>query len=508
MLLVLLTTAACLSDFNVLTSHYDRERTGANTQESVLKVSNVRPGTFGKLFSIGVDGDVYAQPLYAGSVDFGELGRRNAVYIATMHNTLYALDADTGEEIWRFNAGQPVPAYLYHFNDIGGEVGILSTPVIDLASGTIFLVSNNYEEGTFSYHLHALDMVTGQARADSPNTIEASVEGRAPDAVNGQVPFRPFDHLQRPGLALSGGVVYIGFGSHADDGPYHGWLIGYDAEDINRRVTTFNVTPDGEAGSLWHGGRAPAIDNQGNLYVVAANGDYTGARNFGESVLKLRTSPEITVDSWFTPADWEQLNATDFEIGSSGAVLMPGDEFVIAGGKRGVVHVLRTGNLNGLDRPADPTGQSQTVSRWGIFTMALWSTRSDGVLYVRGVNTGIKAYRIRKGTMDAAPSSESKIILGVPYQGMAVSSNGSREDSGIVWVATAEDVFRAFRASDLEEELWSSDMDEDHDGLGSFAKFATPTVANGKVYVPTFSGRVQVYGLLDDPCSPPRPPGE
>jgi outer membrane protein assembly factor BamB len=449
-----------------------------------------------------VDAHVYAQALYVGSVDFGEAGKRNVVYVATMRNTLMAVDADTGEEIWRFNAGPPVQAELYQFFDIQGHVGILSTPVIDLPSRTLFLVSNNHINGEFLYRLHAVDIVTGRPRPNSPTTIEASVEGRSIDSEAGRLPFRAYDHLQRPGLALSRGVLYIAFGSHGDDGPYHGWLLAYDSANIGRRVAAFNVTPDGDGGAIWQGGRAPAIDSQGNLYVVSANGDYTGARNFGQSVIKLRPAPELAVDSWFTPADWEELNFDDFEIGSSGAMLLPGDDFVVAGGKRGVVHLMPTTHLDGLERLTDPVGQSlPAVGSFGIFTMAFWGAGSSGILYVRGVEGGVEAFRIGYGTMEPFHFAQSEEILGTPYQGMAVSSDGLRDDTGILWMATAEDLLRAYLASDVRQELWNSGLDQ-RDDLGSFAKFATPTIANGKVYVPTFAGYVRVYGLLDHPCSP------
>src|SRR5262249_10322288 len=158
------------------------------------------------------------------------------VYVATMHNSVYAIDADSPQStapLWKVNLGPSILSALFNFNDILPEIGILSTPVIDPARGVIYLVSDTLEDGAPVFRLHALSLPDGSEKLSGPVRIQASVQGSAPESDDqGVLAFDASMHLQRPGLALSSGVVYIAFGSHADIGLWHGWLVGYDASNL------------------------------------------------------------------------------------------------------------------------------------------------------------------------------------------------------------------------------------------------------------------------------------
>jgi hypothetical protein len=501
---VLCCVAPSFAQVNVLTVNYDNNRTSANLNETILKPSEVNADSFGMLWAYPVDGQIYAQPLYAGQLSVGGQ-TRNVVYVATMHNSLYAFDADQppgAALLWTTNFGPSVPNTFYNFNDIQPEVGILGTPVIELAGGIIYLVANTLENGVCLYRLHALDLSTGVEKSGSPVVIGASVPGNAPDGVGGVVSFNASDHLQRPGLLLLNGVVYIAFGSHGDILPYHGWILGYDASSL-RQVAAFNTTPNGAAGSVWQAGHGLAADDQGNVYAVAANGDYDGTSNWGESFLKLSTQNGLSVADWFTPDNWATMNQNDFEIGNSGPVIVPGTDLVVGGGKLGNIYLLKRSQMGHSMTGNAGTVQTFQVVNFGIFSRALWNRASGPIFYISGWGDPLKAFRLSNGKFDETPVSQTVQAFAQPYLGMAISGDGVTDDSTILWATTADQTgepvpgtLRAFDASDLSVELWNSDVNASRDSLGVFAKFAIPTVANGRVYVPTFSNQLAVYGLL------------
>jgi hypothetical protein len=426
-----------------------------------------------------------------------------------MHNSVYAFDTTVRSAtatLWRTNLGASVPSDHYNFNDIYPEVGILSTPVIDAAGGTMYLVANTLENNQSVYRLHALDITTGAEKLGGPVVIQASVPGTASDGHNATVAFNAEQQLQRPGLLLLNGVVYIGFGSHGDDFPYHGWLLGYDATNIQRQVTTYNSTPNGLGGSFWQSGRGIAADADGFVYPVAANGDYDGVENFGESFLRLDTHGGLSVSDWFTTSRWATLNSVDQEVGAAGAILVPGSDLIVGADKVGFLYLI---HANGMGRFAD--GDTEIVQKFqavsfGLFSMALWNRDGGPLVYVSGWSDTTKAYPLAGGKLQTTPDSQTPYSWANGFCGMAVSADGGKDGTGILWLTTADirdqpvpGTLRAFDASDLSHELWSSGMNPARDSLGNFAKFATPTVADGKVFVPTHSDMLAVYGLLSDP---------
>ena len=329
-----------LAQQNVLTSRYDNGRTGANLNETTLTVANVNVSQFGKLYAYPVDGAVLAQPLYVSGVTInGAL--HNVLYVATMNDKVYAFDADSsGPALWVRDFTNPPSVTFVPLSDIepptGGDlpnIGIQSTPVIDASLGTMYLVARTKESGAWFQRLHALDIKTGLDKSASPVSITASVPGTAPDSVNNIVTFNPRTQNQRVGLALTNGVVVIAWASHDDTLPYHGWVMGYDATSL-AQTGVFCVSPDVYYGGIWQSGRAPAIDTSGNVYFQTGNAVWDGTRNWGDSVLKLSvTKTGITLSDWFTPGDWNFLNSSDVDLGSSGITILPNTNILVGGGK-------------------------------------------------------------------------------------------------------------------------------------------------------------------------------
>jgi len=512
--LVLILSAPLLPQTNVLTANYDTERTSSNTRETILNTSNVNALTFGKLGAFPVDGQIFAQPLYVSGIQITGKGKHNVLYVATMHNSVYAIDADDNTNplpLWRVNLGPSVltshlavyyAPTLLTFDDIDPEIGILSTPVIDLSRNLIYLVSDTFEQGLPVYKIHALDLSDGSEKLGGPVQITATVKGTGDAQQNGQISFDAFQHLQRPGLLLLNGAVYVAFGSHGDIPPFHGWLISYDASNLHQ-LKVLNITPDGNYAALWQCGRGLAAGSDGNIYVATGNGDYDGVNNFGQSFLKLTS--QLSILDWFTPVDWSPLSFNDEDIGSQGPVLIPGSNLLIGGGKGGTVYVVdqtKMGHLGGA-----PTEVFPAVNVAGIDNMALWTQDAQtNIVYIQEQGSPLKAYRVVDGHFQSNIFSQTTFPTGgYPYQGFSVSSNANKASTAILWenVGTQSSpgipgALYAFNASDLTQLLWSSKMMPERDVLGAFAKFANPTVANGKVYVPTFSHELVIYGLLQN----------
>jgi uncharacterized protein (TIGR03437 family) len=488
---------------NVLTANYNNARTNANLNETILSTLNVNSTQFGKLFSLPVNGAINTQPLYVQGLTIPNAGTHNVVYVGTHSNDVYAFDADTqGNPLWQVNLGTPVPGTDFNVADLT-QIGILGTPVIDITTNTLYVVAFTKENGNHVYRLHALDITTGAEKFGGPTLISATVPGNYNlDSVNGQIAFNASDHLQRPGLALLKNTVYIGFGSHDDTGVWHGWLMGYNAANL-QQVSVSITTPNGWGASIWQGGRAPAIDDQGNIYVGTGNGAFDTQQDYGESFLKFSTSTGIpTLADWFTPDNYSTLNDKDNDLGSCGPVLSRLG-WLIGGGKEGVVYLIDQNNLGHTQAGNGQILQQFQAIGFGIYNMAFWDRLGGPMLYLRADADVAKAFQIIDNQFQTTPVSQSTVGGALPYDGMAISANGSAAYSGIFWITITQNgnsdgagTLHAFSALNLEQELWNSNMNASRDALGTLAKFTAPTVVNGKVYVPNFSGSLMVYGLL------------
>ena len=510
---------------SVLTQHNDNSRLGWNDNETALTTTNVNAQQFGEVFTLAVDDQVYAQPLVVGRVSIGD-GSHNIALIATVNNTLYAYDGDDGTLYWQkgFTApGMRAPTHVDmtgacsgSYTDFSGNIGIVGTPVIDAGTGTMYFVARSTTGTNFVQYLHAVNIVDGSEMPGSPTKITAISTGTGDGSFNGVITFDPQRQNQRQGLTLLNGTVYVTFSSHCDWGPYHGWILGYDASSIQQRVV-YNDTPNGYAGGLWESGTGMAADATGNLYVVTGNGtvgdagDPTSPTNRGSSALKLTpTGSTLRVASYFTPFNYQFLNDNDLDYGGMGALLIPNSALFLTGGKDGNLYLLNKDDMGGY-LPSSNQVQ-QVVPTSGNANMhcqaAYYKGSAKEFVYVWSENDPLRAIPFDRGSnllsaqsqvfsSAAGPTGQSGAIL-------SVSSNGSQDGTGILWAsyaysgdaehAVSPGILRAFDANDITRELWNNHQKPGDVG-GSYAKFAAPTIANGHVYLPTFSNRVVVYGL-------------
>ena len=514
----------------VLTRSNDLSRSGANLNEVVLTTANVRVAQFGKLFSRAVDGHIYAQPLYVPNVNVPGKGVHNVVYVATQHNTVYAFDADdpaASAPLWQVSLGTSVPLPNADFGppgyvDIQVEVGIAGAPVIDFNSGTLYVVALTQEPVpatcpcSYMHRLHALDLYTGAEKLGGP----VMIGGAALRLAGGQTVQVTFDNkqqLQRPGLLLSQGKVYVAFGSYGDWQPYHGWIFGYDAATL-QPVSIFDTTPSGSQGSIWQGGQGLAADTSGSIYASAANGTFdadSGGSNYGDSLLKLSPVPTaggvLPVVDWFTPFDQANMDINDLDMGSAGPVLIPGTPLILAGAKTGELFLVNSGGMGHYNGPGGPDliVQRFSVANGSVFGSPIyWNSPSGGRMYVWGSNDALKEFGYDGASFQTTPVAVGSTSLGGIEPGgmLALSANGTTAGSGILWAShpTADaghqavpGMLRAYDAANVGVELWTSeDRVGGGDSAGSFAKFTPPTVADGKVFLATFSGELQVYGLF------------
>jgi hypothetical protein len=504
-----------VAQVSIPTANGDNYRTNSNLRENKLTPQNVQAGLFGKLGSFRVDGQIYAQPLYASNLVFPDGIARNVLLITTMHNSVYAYDADMPSAaglLWQVNLGRAFPTSLWNasYTDISPEVGILGTGAIDLQAGVLYVVGETLEAGAAAFSLHALDLVTGVERMNGPAVITAAVSGSGAGSVGGVIQFDPGQHLQRPGLLLANNAVYVAFGSHMDQSPWHGWVMSYNASDLTATPGVFLTTPNGEGGAVWQSGRGLAADDTGAVYGMTGNGDFDGAGDFGESFVKLSGNGGALID-WFTPANWQTLSDVDADL-STGPAVIPGTHYVVGGDKYGQLYLLNgdaMGKLGSEETEGSPVFSGAVIG--GMFNFALWNRLGTAFIYVQGYHDVVKSYQIASAAFDTTPASSGTNSVASPRVGITISANGPRD--GILWETTGDftaasvpGTLHAFDALNLADELWNSGENATQDSLGAFAKFVNPTVVNGKVYVATSSGAVVVYGSLCAHSVPSRTP--
>jgi len=513
---------------SVLTQHNDNQRTGANLNETMLNTSNVNGNQFGLLFKLGVDDQVWASPLYVAGLSIGG-ATHNVVYVATANNSVFAFDADRGgTALWSRNfnnGGRPTDhtevgtgGFCNPYVDMVGHIGIIGTPVIDSSTNTMYFVARTVEGGGTFQRLRAIDITTGNDRA-SAVTIQA----------NG---FDPVSQNQRPALTLSQGVVYIAWSSYCDFGPYHGFVMGYDASTL-QQVHVFNDTPGGSQGGIWQAGQGATVDFNGDLYWETGNGSSNpNAAQFSESFIKLNPSNGLSVQDWFMPSDFASLNNGDRDLGSSGPLLIPGTSRILGGGKDGIFFLLDTNNMGHL-----VNNDTQIVQKFqatfvhnGCATLHIhgspvyWNSNSSGpLIYVWGENDFLREFQFNGSTLNTSAlhtSTMTAATCGMPGCQLSVSANGGATGSGVLWAncvlsgdanhATTPGIFRAFNADNVSTELWDSQQNAGRDSCNNYSKYSYPVVANGKVYLSSFgtaannSGQLCIYGLLPSP--PPEGP--
>ena len=496
---------------SVLTYHNDVARTGQNLNETTLTLANVNTSSFGKIGFLSVQGKVDAEPLYVSNLNIGGASH-NVVFAATEHDMVYAFDADNLSQLWHTSVlpSGETTSDNHGCDQITPEIGITSTPVIDLtpgAHGTIFVVAMSKDSsGNYHQRLHALDLATGAEQAGSPTTVQATFPNS-----QGQMTFNPGQYAERAGLLLLTGVIYMGWTSHCDESPYTGWVMGY-SESTLQQVSVLDITPNGSDGSIWMSGAGLAADPSNFIYFLAANGTFDTTLNssgfpvngdFGNAFMKLSTSGSLSVADYFTMHNTAAESGADEDLGSGGALVVQDLKdasgntvrLAVGAGKDANIYVVNRDSMGKFNPSNDNAIYQEIDGALGgsIFGMPAYF---NGTVYFGPVSSTLKAFPFTNAKLATAPSSQSATAYAYPGATPSISANGST--NAIVWVVEnsgGTGVLRAFDATNLATELYNSNQASN--GRDSFVdnKFITPMIANGKVYVGTPTG-VVVFGLL------------
>ena len=514
----------------VTTGHYDNYRTGANTHETILTPANVNRGLFGKLATVSVSGCIFAQPLYVPNIPTAA-GRRDLVFIATTTNMVYAYDAKTFSLSFSANFGIPVPSsefdpehgyYAFADCDMGdtvGPIGIVGTPVIDISANAMYFVANVIDGLDQPHqHRHFIHKISLSTGADLTPPVEIA-------GSHGGVAFQSWYHLQRPALLLLNGRIYVAFASHQDETPYYGWMFAYDTN--LRQVGIFNYSPRKSGAGIWQSGGGPASDGS-SIYFTTGNlaEDESDPTDNSDSILKVDPATlQVQAKASFYPEDNDWDANFDLDLGSSRAIVIPGTTQIISGSKFGDMFVVNSGGMGLAARFRGASRYSSGYDWTGIYNgLAYWNNViyawPGGGGYIHGTEPGFPTDTLKAFGLDETSSPGAVLAdgqtdgIGAGYQGanIVVSANGNDPTTGILWASVPTSntswlqpgYLHAYHAADFANgvfhELWNN-VDLDPADTDSFlAKFNQPLVAAGKVFLPTFSGRLIIYGLL--PAAP------
>jgi len=499
---------------NVLTYHNNNARTGQNPKETILTTANVNVSTFGKLFTIPVDGLVDAQPLYLSAVTTSS-GTHNLLIVATEHDSIYAFDADTGAGIWHvrtLKSGETTSDNR-GCSQVDPEIGVTSTPVIagPTASKAIIYAVAMSKDSTGNYHqrLHALGAATGNELFKGPVEIKAKYPGSGDNSTGGFVIFDPAQYKERSGLLFLNGTVYLAWASHCDIRPYTGWVMGYKATTL-AQTTVLNVTPNGNEGAFWGSGAGLAADSSSNIYALDANGVFDTSLNangfpssgdYGNAFLKLSTNGGLAVADYFEMDNEQSENDIDLDLGSGGALVLPNMtdssnniwQLAAGAGKDNNLYIVNRSAMGKFN----PNSNNIYQQLSGVLPGGLWSmpAYAAGKLYFGPFGSPLLAFQFKNAKLLAAAVAQTSNSFGYPGATPSISSNGGT--NVIVWAAENTDpaVLHAYDARNLHELYNTNQAANNRDHFGTGNKFITPTIANGKVYVGTTNG-VGVFGLL------------
>ena len=508
---------------NVLTYHNDNARTGQNRSEKTLTLGNVNSASFGKIGFLTTQGLVDAEPLYVSQLTIHGAGH-NVVFVATEHDLVYAFDADTLQKLWQVSLLGPKETTSDDrgCGQVAPEIGITSTPVIDLNAGphgALYAVAMSKDpSGNYYQRIHALDITTGAELPHSPQHIEASYPGTAEPSRHGRVLFDPKQYKERVSLLLLDGVVYTSWASHCDYDPYSGWVIGYDAATL-KQTSVLNITPNGSEGAIWMSGAGLAADNSGNIYLLDGNGTFDTALNaggfpskgdYGNAFLKLSTAGgSLAVADYFDMYGTLQESRRDLELGSGGALVLPDIEdssgktrhLAVGAGKDNIIYLVDCDAMGKFNPSHDSiyqeirsTGEDRSQGLGGSGGVYAMPAYFHHILYYGAVDDSLRAFKITKAWILTPAVSKTAVTFGYPGATPSISAYGER--NGIVWAVenNSPAVLRAYDASNLARELYDSNQSRRRDEITG-NKFITPMIANGKVFVGTPSG-VAVFGLL------------
>jgi len=503
------------SSVDVITYHYDNGRSGQNLNETTLTLANVNSTQFGKKGEFTVDGKVDAQPLYLSQVTIGGQ-KKNVLYVATEHGSVYAFDADS--------IGGTSTTFLWKTTTLGSgettsdsrgcgqvspEIGITATPVIDRARNAIYVVAmSKNANGSYFQRLHALNLSTGTELFGGPETITATYPGTGDNSSGGNVVFDPKQYKERPGLLEINGTIYTTWSSHCDIRPYTSWVMAFSADTL-AETSVLNLVPNGSEGGIWMAGTAPAADAAGNLFFIMGNGDFDTTLNAsgfpangncGNCFVKLSTSGGLKLADYFTPHNTVAESNADQDFGSGGGILLVDvtdssgktRHLSVGAGKDALIYVLDRDSMGKFNASTDQIYQEISGQLGGaVFSMPAFF---NGTVYYGAVGDALKAFPVAGAKLASAPSSQSTHHFGYPGTTPSVSANGTT--NGIVWaIENSGAILFAYDATDLTKELYNSNQAPGNRDQFSGNKFITPVVANGRVYVGTETS-VAVFGLL------------
>jgi len=510
---LLVVTLPCLGQ--VTTSQYDNARTGAALTERILTPQNVNVRQFGKLGAFKVDGAVYAQPLLIPGVEIPNKGTHDVLFVATEHDSVYAFDANRPGDspLWKISfldktrGSAPLTEDQVDCPFIRPEVGITSTPVIDLKTGTLYvlartMIRHSVGDDEYFQHLHALAITTGVEKFGGPKLIAASVPGKGAGANKGQVSFDSLRENPRAALTLANNTVYLAWASSCDVDPYHGWVMAYDAQTLAQKAV-LNVNPDGSEAGIWLSDTGPAVDAEGNLYIPTGNGTFdagAGGRDYGDSVLKLDGS-SLAIRDYFTPHDQDRISQADTDVGSSGPTLLPDQpgphkHLLLQPTKDSTIYVIDRDNMGKFHRDSDALLEIVKLPGTALGAMAYW----NGHAYFASSADHLRSYSIKNGQLAISTSSSNKFAE--PGATPSISANGNK--GGIVWAIATKvwdgpdnkpAVLYAYDATKLGEPIYTSEQNSQRDRAALATRFVIPVVVHGRVYFGTRS-EVEVYGLL------------
>ena len=474
------TTNVTVSRLNYTTFQGSNAHTGANTKEYVLTPANVNSTTFGLAWSMSLDGGIWTQPLYMNALTINGAGH-NVVYETTSQDSVYAIDVDTGTQLWKrsfLSTGVTAPTGTQVQSSMN-PVGIVGTPVIDPATNTMYVVAFTSESNVtvIIHRLHAIDITTGAEKPNSPVTFNAAG-------------FADIKQMNRAALLLANGRVYVCFGGIADRAPYQGFIFAFDTATLSLSAV-FNDEPNETStggGGIWMSAMAPSVDSSGNLYVTSGNGITDGMNNFGQSVIKL--SPALGVLDHFSPYNNVAQSQVDLDLGSGGVVVVPDQtgpfaHELITCGKPTSIYVLNRDNLGKTGTTSDNIIQrvdgqlSQTSGTWRDSGHACFSTPTfwNQNLYVVSNHDVMKKFSLTAttGKLSTTPVSQGTFTYTWPGAFTTISANGN--SNGIVWTYEATSgTLRATDASNVSKELFVGTV-------STASKWSVPTVINGHVFV-------------------------
>jgi len=513
------TTARAAAVFKgVLTYHNDNNRSGYNPDESTLTFKNVNSTKFGKLFVVSTDGLVDAEPLYAPNLTVAG-GTHNVLFVASEHGTVYGFDADSGATLWHVTTVKSGETTSDNrgCGQVTPEIGVTSTPVIDLAEGphgTIYLVAMSKDSsGNYHQRLHALDITTGAEQFGGPVDVAAQYPGTGANSQNGNVIFDPKQYKERAALLLVNHVVYTTWASHCDDEPYTGWVMGYNEATLAQQYV-LNVTPNGSEGAIWAAGAGPAADQSGNIYFLDANGTFDTTLNaegfpdngdYGNAIVKLSVkAKKLIVSDYFNMYNTVSESNADEDLGSGGAMVVPNFKdasgalhlLVVGAGKDRNIYLANRSNMGKFNANNNSQLYQEVTGalNGSVFSAPAYEGKR---IYYGAVGDNIKAFAFgSNGQLVSTPQSTTSEKFGFP--GTTPSISGGTAADLILWATenTSPAVLHAYEAANLAEELYNSNQAANgRDQFGNGNKFVTPMIANGKVYVGTQTG-VGVFGLL------------